>query len=166
MHKKKRKDLLGNDDPISSAIDQSQDYTAPLPAFHPQVPVAAVEAIKAGGDVQALDKAFKMLGQDAFVNLCQGFVQSVGGSNGAFDSAIDAYKAQQQNAKPGLQGAQLGDQVFFGPTKDNPYGHTGLISGDNTFVSATPTGIKNLNIADWEKYSGEQLLGTVAKATT
>lgn len=103
------------------------------------------------------------LGSQAWDDYCQKFVeQALYGRSGMYASAIAAWNAQAHKAVGGINGAQPGDQVFFSPNAGNGgYGHTGIYMGNNQFLSATDQGVKQLDLNQWQRGTGQKLLGYV-----
>lgn len=122
--------------------------------------VATSQAIENGADPMSLALAKQQLGKDEYVGYCESFVESVAGSGWKGKSAIDAWNNQQDKAVPGLNGVQPGDSVYF-YDPNQPYGHTGIYSGDNQFISATGSGIQQSDINKWAASNQQQVLGYV-----
>lgn len=114
------------------------------------------------GDVQS---AQSDSGDQSYNNYCEKFVeQAVYGKAGMFPTAADAINSysQQGQAFAGTQGIQPGDMVYFAPDKSNRFeGHAGIYSGNGSFVSATDNGVEEYSLKDWEKQTGQQLVGYV-----
>lgn len=121
---------------------------------------ATEQALGAGANPMILALAKQMLGKKAYVGYCQAFVRQMGGTTqGA--SAIQAWN-NAQNKVQGTQGMQPGDLVYFSPNQSNQgYGHTGIYSGDNRYVSATNSGILENDLNNWQTATGQKLLGYV-----
>lgn len=111
----------------------------------------------------SLQRASQYIGSQAFDDLCQEFVeQAAYGSTGHYASAIDAWNKQQQNAVSGTNGIQPGDLVYFAPDQSNNYyGHAGIYTGNNQFVSATNNGVQYNDLNSWQKGTGQRLLGYI-----
>lgn len=105
--------------------------------------------------------ASKDTGNHKYDGWCQAFVEHATlGKTGVFPSAIDAWQAQQDKAVSGLNGIKAGDPIYFSPNQSNDgYGHTGIYAGDNKFISATDNGIKTIDLKEWSKATGQQVLG-------
>ena len=57
------------------------------------------------------------------------------------------------------------DLVYFSPNASNEgYGHTGVYSGNGQMISATDNGVKQSNLGDWLKQTGQKILGYVPAA--
>lgn len=110
-----------------------------------------------------LNTAAQYLGTNDFNNFCEAFVeQATQGHTGVYPSAIQAWMAQRNNAVVGTQGIQPGDTVYFSADKSNGgYGHTGIYIGNNQFISATYNGVKTADLSQWQKSTGQKLLGYV-----
>lgn len=93
--------------------------------------------------------------------MCQQFVEQVTqGKTGIYPSAIDAWQQQQNRARAGLDGAKPGDAVYFAPDSSNGYsGHTGILTKDGKFISATDNGVKEMSIQDWQNMTNQQVMG-------
>lgn len=62
-------------------------------------------------------------------------------------SAIAAWNANQARV---VTDPQPGDAVYFGPAAENGgYGHVGICTGPDTFVSVTDYGVKVYPISAW-----------------
>ena len=107
--------------------------------------------------------ALEDVGSQAFNEFCQKFVeQATLGHSGVYPSAIAAWQAQQDKARPGLQGINPGDLVYFAPDQSNGnFGHTGIYTGNGRFVSATDNGVKDVGISDWMNSTGQRPLGYI-----
>lgn len=105
------------------------------------------------------------LGSQAFDDMCEKFVeQAMFGRTGMYPSAIAAWNAQAHKAIAGINGAQPGDQVFFSPNAGNGYyGHTGIYMGNNQILAATDQGVKQTDLNQWQRYTGQKLLGYVPR---
>lgn len=124
---------------------------------------AVLQAIQNGADPGMLGQAAQWLGKNAFVGLCEKFVEQVTkGKTGLFPTAISAWDKQQHQS--GLNGVKTGDAVYFGadPSNGNA-GHAGVYTTNGNFISATNNGIQEYNIQNWEKATGQKLLGYVSQ---
>lgn len=110
-----------------------------------------------------INAAQNYLGSQAFNDLCQAFVeQATYGHQGIYRSAVDAWNSQQHKAVPGIQGVKPGDVLYFSPNQGNGgFGHTGIYTGNNQFISATAGGVQYKNLNDWQQGTGQQLLGYI-----
>lgn len=115
-------------------------------------------ALNAGADSKALAWAKSQLGKKEYENYCQLFARTASGQESQGPSAIAAWNNQKDKGLPGIVGAQPGNLVYF---NGGQYGHAGVYSGDNKFISATPWGVQENNINDWEQKTGQQLLGNL-----
>jgi len=142
--------------PSASMTPQSQAGSPDLSSL-----LASFEQSK-GNAGNALS-ALKDVGSQAFNEFCQKFVeQATLGHSGVYPSAIAAWNAQQDKARPGLNGINTGDLVYFAPDQSNGnFGHTGIYTGNGNFVSATDNGVKQLGIGDWMKSTGQRPLGYI-----
>lgn len=107
--------------------------------------------------------AYNYLGSQAYDDYCQAFVeQALYGHQGVYPSAIAAWNQQQDKAVQGTQGMSPGDTVYFSPNQGNGgNGHTGIYMGNNEFISATDNGVQTNDLNNWQKMTGQQLLGYV-----
>ncbi len=143
---------------------QSYDYLNYLPG-HPQIPIAAAQAMSSGANPQVLNKAKQSLGNQDFIGLCEKFIETVTqGKSGLFPSAAAAWDSYTKTgqAQPGLNGASAGDMVYFKPDSSNQgYGHVGLLDQSGNLISATATGVRAVPLNTWIKDTGQQVLGHV-----
>lgn len=104
-------------------------------------------------------------GDQNYRNLCEKFVeQQVYGKAGMFPTAADAINNYSQNgqAYAGTKGIQPGDMVYFAPDKSNGFeGHAGIYSDNGNFISATNNGVEEYSLDQWQKDTGQQLVGFV-----
>lgn len=142
----------------------SVSRTSPLETDnqHPIESQATSQAIQNGADPSLLNMAKQYLGKNAYIGLCEAFVERMTqGAEGLYRSAADAWN-QHQNKTQGLSGIQPGDAVYFAPDPSNGYnGHTGVYAGNNKFISATYNGVKEYDLNDWQKSTGQKVLGYV-----
>lgn len=106
----------------------------------------------------------KQITGESWDGLCQAWVeQQTLGHTGVYPSALSAWNQQQNKAVKGtLTGIQPGDLVYFDANSGNGgYGHTGIYRGNGQFVSATDNGIAINSIAEWQKGTGQNLLGYI-----
>ena len=96
-----------------------------------------------------------------YKNWCQAFVEQVTGSGWKGGTAFEAWQNQQNKAVQGTAGIKPGDVIYFTPTADNQAGHTGIYEGKNKFISATDNGVEVLDLKDWQKSTGQKILGYV-----
>lgn len=126
-----------------------------------KVNVATVQALRAGASPRDLEIARQYMGSKNYIGYCQKFVGQITGGRTSGASAIQAWNRAPQKV-PGIQGLQEGDLVYFSPNASNKgYGHTGIYAGNGQFISATNTGIKQTNLLDWMKSTGQKFLGYV-----
>jgi hypothetical protein len=126
--------------------------------------VAVSQALGVGADPKSLEIARQYLGTSKFIGYCQRFVRQVTGGRTIGASAIEAWNKAPQKIQ-GVQGIQPGDPVYFSPNSSNRgYGHTGIYAGNGQFVSATDRGIRQANLGEWIKATGQKLLGYVPGA--
>lgn len=125
--------------------------------------LATSSAIQAGAHPDLLAAARSQLGKKAYIGFCEAFVeQATRGQRGMFPSAIAAWNGQQNVARPGTNGMQPGDIVYFNADPSNQnFGHTGIYAGNNQFISATNNGIQQTDLDAWQKSTGQKLLGYV-----
>lgn len=129
----------------------------------PKVALATNEALKNGADPANLAAAKQQLGEKAYIGYCQAFVADTAGGQNHGASAIEAWNNQQDKATQGLNGISPGDEIYFNADDSNGgNGHTGIYSGNNHFISATNNGIEEQDLADWQKSTGQQLLGYIS----
>lgn len=115
---------------------------------------------------QDAQEAMSDLGDQSYDDYCQNFVDNVlqTPAQNRAPTAADAWNnyAQSGRATQGLDGIQPGDILYFAPDSSNGNeGHTGIFTGNNSFVSATYNGVQNNNLDDWGKSTGQQILGYV-----
>ena len=159
---KKKKKKFGSDAISQASQDQKQsfDYLYSLPT-HPQTAPAVATAIQAGADPKVLNKAKSMLGNQDFIGLCEKFVEQVTGMPQKFASAFADWQANKNKAIP-LSQAKPGDKIFFAPDASNSgYGHTGVITGPDSMISATSSGVKKSSISKWVSEVGQKVLGVI-----
>lgn len=126
-----------------------------------KVNVATIQAINAGASPRDLEIARQYMGSKNFIGYCQRFVRQVTGGKTTGASAIEAWNKASQKVQ-GAQGLQKGDLVYFSPNASNRgLGHTGIYSGNGQFISATDSGVRQTNLLDWIKSTGQKLLGYV-----
>lgn len=155
--------------PVSSPINPvtSTAPTQPTQPVSPQAAGSAVQAttqaIKNGANPALLQRAKQYLGSDAYIGLCQAFVErATKGMEGIYASAKDAWAQQQDKAQTDLSKMKVGDSVYFAPDASNGfYGHTGVYAGNGQFISATDNGIKQVNLDDWMRTTGQKILGFI-----
>lgn len=98
--------------------------------------------------------------------LCEKYAEEqVFGHSGIHPTAADAWNSYVNNgsAYEGTEGIQPGSLIYFNPDNSNGgYGHVGVYKGNGQFESATYDGVKTLNLDDWEKGTGQKVLGWVA----
>lgn len=144
----------------NNSSDASSYYAPPQ---LPQTSVATTQALQAGANPDILNKAAKYLGSKDFTGLCEKFAETVTqGKTGLYSSAIEAFDRQKDKVRTDIENMPVGSQIFFSANQGNgDYGHTGVASSPSTFVSATNNGVKNLDIAKWEKATGQTVLGYI-----
>lgn len=132
---------------------------------HPIESQATTQAIHNGADPSLLDKARQYLGKNAYIGLCEAFVERMTqGAEGIYRSAIDAWNQHQGNRQTDLSKAQPGDAIYFAADASNRgFGHTGVYMGNGKFISATDNGIRQYDLNDWQKRTGQKVLGYVPK---
>ncbi len=135
---------------------------------HPTAAQATTQALQNGADPNSLSSAKQKLGDQSYIGYCEAFTEQVTvGHQGIWPSAISAWNGQQDKAVQGLDGVQPGDAIYFAPDQSNSgYGHTGVYSGDNRFVSATDNGVQETNLNDWQNMTGQQILGYIPHGGT
>ena len=128
----------------------------------PTVDVATSNAIQSGASPLGLAMAKKQLGKQEYIGYCESFVENVTGSGWKGSSASDAWNNQltQGKAVSGLNGVTPGSEIYF-EDPHNSDGHVGIYAGDNQFISATDNGIKQTDINQWQKSTGQKVLGYV-----
>lgn len=103
---------------------------------------------------------------DNYDGLCEKYAEEqVYGKAGLYPSAADAWNTYVKNGQAfeGTGGMQAGSLVYFSPDSSNSgYGHVGVADGKGNFTSATYHGVKTENIEDWQKSTGQKVLGWVA----
>ncbi len=152
----------------SSSQNRGQDQ-APAPYTSAFAQVAQkLNAKSTPADVLA---AKKDIGRQDENGWCEQWQEQASDSPNMGTSAANAWTNYEQNqqAKPGLQGAKPGDLVYFAPDDSNQGdGHTGIITSMDPkegmkFISATDNGVKEYNLNEWQQLTGQQLLGHVPK---
>jgi len=102
-----------------------------------------------------------------FNGWCQAFVEQATGSKVKYPSAIDAWNAQKDKAVPTTIGMKPGDLVYFSPNDSNEgNGHTGIYEGNNQFISATDKGVIPYDLTDWQKLTGQSILGYIPQGAS
>lgn len=126
---------------------------------------ATTQAIRSGASAGLLEKARQYLGTQEYIGLCQAFVErATKGREGIYASAAEAWEKQQDKAQTDFSKIKPGDVIYFSPSESNNwYGHTGIYGGGNKFISATYNGIKELDLNDWMKSTGQKLLGFISE---
>ena len=139
--------------------ERSQEYggSANLVGKPTELPEAGEEV------TPGVSYAQSRLGKNELPNLCEGFSElATLGHRGVYGSAIQAWQAHRGKAKSGVSGLKPGDLVYFEANQSNNYsGHTGVYSGNGKFISATPNGVKEMSINDWQKNYGSGYLGYI-----
>lgn len=129
---------------------------------HPTISTAASAALQSGAQPKDVAWAQSHLDDQEFINLCEKFVENSQGRSGIYASAIQAWAKQKDNRVEGLQGIKPGDAIYFDADQSNGgYGHTGVYEGNGRFISATSDGVKEYSVAQWEKITGQSVLGYV-----
>ena len=149
---------------ISTILGQQGSQNTPSSDSNPQKVQATTDAAAAGAPPEQLAWAEQHLGDQAYIGLCEQFVEKAGGTTGQYASAIDAWDGQKNTRvdDPSLKGIQPGDKVYFAPDNSNGgYGHTGLYAGNGQFISATDNGVRQYDLGQWQKMTGQQPLGYV-----
>lgn len=143
---------------ISLTDNSSEDYTPPQ---DPGVAPAALTALRAGANPEVLDKAKKYLDSQDFIGLCERYVEKVTkGVTGLYSSAIDAFNKQKDQVRTDFQNMPAGSQIFYAPDQSNQgYGHTAIALGNGRQIGAQNNGVKESDIAQWQKATGQQILG-------
>ncbi len=109
-----------------------------------------------------ISNASQYLGSSAFDDLCQAFVeQATYGHQGVYPSAISAWNSQNTKVQ-GSKGISPGDLVYFGAdSSNNGFGHAGIYTGNNQFISATNSGVGYNDLDKWQQNTGQRLLGYI-----
>lgn len=144
--------------------------------YQPQVsegdnPMAQI-AREAQGTIEAnpelpdnITEARQHLGSTDFNGLCERFVEKTTlGKSGVYPSAKDAWENYYAEGKgtTDLEKARPGDIIFFQPDVSNDgYGHTGVLSGNGSFLSATDDGVQEMSLTDWQNMTKQQIQGIV-----
>jgi len=109
-------------------------------------------------------QAQNLIGSQDYNQLCERFAEAVTkGKTGVYPSATDAWLdySKQGKAKQGIDGLKKGDLIYWYNPADSD-GHVSVYIGGDTMIGATDTeGIKQTNINNWAKDTGEQILGHV-----
>ena len=129
-------------------------------------PESYFSGLNSSSNTQDVKLASSDLGDQSYDDYCQEFVDNVLGTpaQNRATTAANAWSNYQQSgqATPGTSGIQPGDIVYFAPDQSNGYdGHTGIYTGNNSFISATYNGVQNNNLDKWQKSTGQQILGYV-----
>lgn len=109
-------------------------------------------------------KAMADSGDQSFDGYCQAFAEKMTGAPNMGGSAAEAWNnySKQGRAVPSVQGMNPGDLIYFAPDNSNQgYGHVGIYQGDGKFVSATYHGVQSNDLSDWQKKTGQQIVGYV-----
>lgn len=78
---------------------------------------------------------------------CEKFMEDMTGCGWQGVSAIAAWNDNQARV---VSDPQPGDAVYFGPAAENGgYGHVGIVTGPDAFVSVTDYGVKVYPISVW-----------------
>jgi len=110
----------------------------------------------------AVEKARSLVGNTDYNGWCESFVEQMLGLPKMGGSAAEAWNNQLNRAASGISGAKPGDPIYFAPDASNEgYGHAAIYAGNGKMISATDNGVAETSIADWEKETGQQLLGHV-----
>lgn len=148
-------------------MQQSQQSQSQL-TDHPAVLKAATNlAAQAGADPGDLVIAKQQLGNKDFIGLCERFVEQVTkGATGLFSSASSAFNGQQGQSQTDLSKMKPGDSIYFAADQSNGgNGHTGIYSGNNKFISATDNGVQENDLSQWQKSTGQKILGYIPQGT-
>jgi NlpC/P60 family len=153
-----KKNLLAR----TQSTQAAQQSTKP-----PSIDVATTQAMQSGANPLSLAMAKKQLGNQEYIGYCEQFVEQTTGSGWKGTSALNAWnnQAEQGKAVSGLQGIKPGDAVYFNDSSQ-PFGHVGLYSGNDQFISATDNGIQQNDLGKWQESTGQQVLGYVPQGGT
>ena len=104
-------------------------------------------------------------GSQAYDDYCQKFVeQMTTGHSGIFPSASAAINHYQQEGKLVTNpiGMKPGNLIYFSPDQSNKgFGHVGILTKDNRFISATEKGVEEMPISQWQQLTGQKVAGFV-----
>ena len=107
-------------------------------------------------------KVGKAIATPAYAGMCLAWVDDQQGNKTSRQtSAYNDYLANAQQGKVSTSNKiPSGARVYFSPdASNNGDGHVGIANGDGSFTSATDNGIKTFSIKEWEKYSGQSMIG-------
>lgn len=101
---------------------------------------------------RAADWAGKQIGSKSWGTgtntYCQRFAENAFGTSGKYASAIAAFRAIGRSVAPSARG----QMVFFGANRTNGnWGHVGIVTGNDQFVSVTTTGVRAASISNWSR---------------
>jgi cell wall-associated NlpC family hydrolase len=138
--------------PLGTTPDQKREVSSTAQA--------TTEAVSNGASPELLNNAKKMLGAQAYIGLCESFVENATGSGWQGTSAIDAWNNNSNVAQTDMSKIKPGDKIYFGADASNGYfGHTGIYTGNNQFISATYNGIQENDLSNWVNSTGQRVLG-------
>ena len=102
-------------------------------------------------------------GDATWANWCQAYVEKATSNVQKFGSATEAADNYASAGKliTNPSGVKSGNLIYFNDP-NQPYGHVGIVTGKDTFISATPNGIKEMPIKDWLQQTGQSITGFVA----
>lgn len=113
---------------------------------------------------QDISNAKQDLGDQSFAGWCESFAEKMAGKPNMGKSASEAWDnfVSQGKAQTDLGNIQPGNLIYFAPDESNQGdGHVGIYEGDNKFISATYAGVQEWDLNDWQKQTGQQILGYV-----
>jgi hypothetical protein len=104
--------------------------------------------------------ASELTGKDYDSGYCESFVEQAAGIQPQGATALDAWNNFVQNGKAyqNANEAPAGSFIYFNDP-NQPDGHVGISEGNGNFISATYNGVREDNLQDWEKQTGQQPLG-------
>lgn len=107
---------------------------------------------------RALSNLDSLAWGSGYATFCETFTEEMAQCGWQGESAIDAWQRNQRRATDVLA---LGLAVYFDKAPGNEfYGHTGIVTAVDEFVSVTFNGVKKYAISWWEQHEAP-LLGFV-----
>lgn len=141
---------------------QMQDFLTSTPDPNQQAALTKAVAQINPNKKDTVTKVGKAIQTPSYAGYCLQWVDDQQGNNtqrqptafADFQANLNAGNIKNSNKVPD------GARVYFSPNQSNGnLGHVGISNGDGTFTSATDSGIKTFKIADWEKLTGQQMIG-------
>lgn len=143
-----------------NALRRKRTQTIDLPSDQQAAVTQAVGMLSK--DKDPISQIGKAIQTPNYAGYCLKWVDDQTGNKNRLPTAYADYQAnaQQGNINTSTDNIPKGARVYFSPNDSNgQMGHIGISNGDNTFTSATDNGIKTFNISDWQKLTGQSVLG-------